>query len=145
MTFVAGNNTQGAARSRSSRSECESDPRGGGGEGFGMTGSTCRFGSRCLCPVLQQDATRWSLFFSPYPAPPTYSSTFFWKGCDGTLYQEVKGKKYSGKSQLCFPEVKRRRSLVASKRFTALWEGGDQPVHTGGEAAGGSLIVRECA
>lgn len=32
-------------------------------------------------------------FFSPYPAPPTYSSTFFWKGCDGTLYQEVKGKK----------------------------------------------------
>lgn len=32
---------------------------------------------------------------------------------------------------------------MASKRFTALWEGGDQPVHTGGEAAGGSLIVRE--
>lgn len=32
---------------------------------------------------------------------------------------------------------------MASKRVTALWEVGDQPVHTGGQAAGGSLIVRE--
>lgn len=52
------------------------------------------------------------------------------------------GKK--GESQLCFPEVNRRRSLVASERVTALWEVGAQPVHTGGKAAGGSLIVREC-
>lgn len=30
---------------------------------------------------------------------------------------------------------------MASKRVTALWEVGDQPVHTGDRAAGGSLIV----
>lgn len=32
---------------------------------------------------------------------------------------------------------------MASKRVTALWEVGDQPVHTGGQAAGGSVIVRK--
>lgn len=112
-----------------------------------MTGSTWRFGSRCLCPVVSRMQRDGLLFFFLHILLllPIYSSTFYWKGCDGTLYQEVKGKKKSGKSQLCFPEVKRRRSLVASKTVTALWEVGDQPVHTGGEAAGGSLIVRECA
>lgn len=86
-------------------------------------------------------------FFLTYPAPPSCSFNFsahdFRKGCDGTLYQEVKGEKRSGKSQLCFLEVKWRRSFVASKRVIALWEVGDQPVHTGGQAVRGSLIVRE--
>lgn len=39
--------------------------------------------------------------------------------------------------------MKWRRSFAASKTVTALWEVGDQPVHTAAQAAGGSLIVRE--
>lgn len=109
-----------------------------------MTGSTWRFGSRCLCPVLsrmQGDGLLFSLhILLLLPVPALFSAREFRKGCDGTLYQEVK----SGGSQLCFPEVKQRRRLVASERITALWEVGDQPVHTGGKAAGGSLIVHVC-
>lgn len=112
MTFVAGNNTQGAARSRSSRSECESDPRGGGG-GVGMTGSTWRFGSRCLCPVLSRMQGDDGLLFFLHillllPIPPPFS----WKGSDGTLYQEVKGKKWEESAVLSRGEAEEELSGV---------------------------------